>query len=292
MKKVLIVDGFSLFFRSFYATARWDGTNLIVMKNKDGIATNAVRVFATLMDNLITTKNPDQMIVVFDSQVKSWRHDHDFYKANRKKSPEELKQQIPLVKELLDNMGIFNIEIEKLEADDVIGIIAKSEINKENEVEIVTGDYDFLQLVDNNITVTITKTGISDTISFGVEEVKEKYGGLTPDQLIDMKAFVGDASDNIPGIKGIGPKTAIKLIQEYKSLENVYNNTDKLSDGIKKKIDQNKEMGILSKKLVTIMVNEHINIDYNETIIKEYKDTLKDFLMDLELYSIMDKLGI
>ncbi len=292
MKKVLIVDGFSLFFRSFYATARWDGTNLIVMKNKEGVATNAIRVFAILIDNLITTRNPDQMIVVFDSLIKSWRHDYDFYKANRKESPEELKQQIPLAKELLKHMGIFQMEVEKLEADDVIGIIAKSEINKKNEVEIITGDYDFLQLVDEHITVTITKTGISDTISFGIEEVKNKFGGLTPNQLIDMKAFVGDVSDNIPGIKGIGPKTAIKLIQEYNSMENIFDNTDKLTGAVKTKIEENKDMGRLSKKLVTIMINENINIDYEETIIKEYEDTLKDFLMDLELYSIMDKLGI
>ena len=293
MKKLLLVDGYSLFFRSFYATAQYDGDgNWTVLKTTNGTPTNAVRVFCNLIIRILQEKNPDYLMVAFDSPKKSWRHDYDFYKSTRKKQPDELIKQIPLIKEFLKVFGIPQKELGGLEADDIIGILAKQNC-VDNDVEIITGDYDFLQLVEDNIKITITKKGLSKTLTYDVLKIAEEYEGLIPNQLKDIKGLMGDVSDNIPGIKGIGKKTAIKLIKEYSSLENLLDNVENLTGALKNKVVNGKKDAIMSKEIGTIITDQDISVSIEDMKIKKYdEEILKSWLSDLELYSIMNKLGV
>ena len=250
MKKLFIIDGNSLINRAFYA--------LPPLANANGIYTNAVFGFLNCIIKLICENKPDYFVVAFDHARKTFRNEmYDGYKATRKETPTELKMQFPIVREALDAMGIKYIEQAGIEADDIIGTIAK---NSGAFNTIITGDRDSLQLIDSNTKVWLTQKGITTVKEVNLENIKELFG-LTPSQIIDFKALAGDSSDNIPGVSGIGDKTAISLLENYNNIDGIYNNLSFLKTGVMNKLIENKEMCLLSKNLATIKTN--CDIDYS-----------------------------
>lgn len=252
-KKLIIIDGNSIINRAFYALPQ--------MNNKDGLNTNGIYGFTTMLFKLIDMYNPTHISVAFDKKSPTFRHlEYTAYKAGRKKMPDELREQFEPLKKLLDAFNINRLEIDGYEADDIIGTISKIAEDEGFKVYIVTGDKDAIQLVSKNITTLITKKGVADMEEYDFDKVVEKYE-MTPAQFIDLKGLMGDKSDNIPGVAGIGEKTGIKLIKEYQSIENILENIDNLKGSIKTKIEENKESAIMSKKLATIIRN--VPIDFN-----------------------------
>ena len=252
-KKLIIIDGNSIINRAFYALPQ--------MNNKDGLNTNGIYGFTTMLFKLIDMYNPTHISVAFDKKSPTFRHlEYTAYKAGRKKMPDELREQFEPLKKLLDAFNINRLEIDGYEADDIIGTISKIAEDEGFEVYIVTGDKDAIQLASKNITTLITKKGVADMEEYDFDKVVEKYE-MTPAQFIDLKGLMGDKSDNIPGVAGIGEKTGIKLIKEYQSIENILENIDNLKGSIKTKIEKNKESAIMSKKLATIIRN--VPIDFN-----------------------------
>ena len=248
--KLVIIDGNSIMYRSFYA--------LPLLSNSEGKFSNAIYGFAMQIINIINNINPRYMVVAFDASKHTFRNDmFDGYKATRKPMPDELREQIIPLKEMLKLMNITVVEKEGIEGDDVIGIVSKKFL--ETETIIVTGDRDSFQLVDNVTSVYFTKKGTSDVKIMNEKELKNEYG-VTPKQFIDLKALQGDASDNIPGVAGIGPKTATELIQKYSSIENLYDHIDELAGKLKEKLVENKDMAFLSKKLATILTSGDIDL--------------------------------
>lgn len=241
MKKLILIDGNSLINRAFYATP--------LLTSKNGVPTNAVYGFINMLLKLISDDKPEYIAVCFDVHHPTFRHEmYSEYKGTRKPMPEELRPQIPLLKEVLTVMGICCIEKPGFEADDLIGTIAK---NTHISTEIFTGDRDSFQLVDDETEVHFTKRGISDVEVYNNADFKEKLG-ISPWQIVELKALMGDSSDNIPGIPGVGEKTAITLLQKYESVENLYNHTDELTGKLKEKVILGHDSAILSRKLATI----------------------------------------
>jgi len=269
----MIIDGNSLINRAFYA--------LPDLTNKEGVHTNAVFGFMNMLHKILDDYKPDYISVAFDMKKPTFRHkEFEDYKAHRKKMPLELSEQIPILKEILDAHNIHRIEQPGFEADDLIGTLAKYCEDQGMSVIIVTGDKDALQLVTDNIKVLITRKGITNLEIFNRERVFEVYG-ISPIQIIDFKGLVGDKSDNIPGVPGIGEKTATKLLQEFKNMENIINNVDELSSkSIRDKIVNNAEVAYLSKRLATIETNVPLEID-----IEELRFEKPDYEKLLELYS-------
>ncbi len=244
-KTLLLIDGNSIINRAFFA--------LPPMDNGEGLHTNAIYGFLTMMFKMINECRPTHMSVAFDLKAPTFRHkSYSEYKAGRKKTAPELSQQFEPLKNLLDKMNIDRKEIEGYEADDILGTISLAAEKSGYKVYIVTGDRDAIQLASDKTTVLITKKGITDVEAYDTEGVIERYG-LTPSQFIDLKGLMGDKSDNIPGVAGIGEKTGIKLLTEFKSIEGVIDNIDKLKGAQKKKIEENKDAAIMSKELATIV---------------------------------------
>lgn len=256
-KRLVIIDGNSLINRAFYA--------LPDLINKDGIHTNGVYGFLNMIHKILDDYKPDYLSVAFDIKAPTFRHiEFKEYKAQRKKMPQELAEQIPILKEILDAYGIHRIELEGFEADDLIGTLAKYCSENDFEVLIVTGDRDALQLVSENIKVFITKKGITNLEIYDIEKVNEKYG-ISPEQIIDFKGLVGDKSDNIPGVPGIGEKTASKLLNQFKTVEELIEKIDNVSSkSVREKIRENAHIALLSKRLATIKTDVPIEIDLNE----------------------------
>lgn len=252
--KLVIIDGNSIFYRSFYA--------LPLLTNTRGEYSNAVYGFAIQILNVIQNIKPKYLVVAFDVSKHTFRNDlFDGYKATRKPMPEELKSQIEPLKQMLSKMNIKMAEKEGLEGDDIIGIVSKK--FADTETIIVTGDRDSFQLVDSTTKVYFTKKGTSDVKIMGVKELKEEYG-VSPKEFIDVKALQGDTADNIPGVAGIGPKTAISLIQKYGSVEGVYSHIDEITGKIQENLIQNKDMAFLSKKLATILTEGDIDVELED----------------------------
>ena len=255
MKKVVLVDGNNLLFRSYYATA-YSGN---FMKNKDGFPTNALYGFVNMINKIINDEKPEYMLVAFD-KGKTFRHDkYEEYKAGRIEMPNELKQQFPISKELLSYMGIKWFEIDNYEADDIIGTLAKK-IDNSSEYEglIVSSDKDLLQLISDKVIMKMLKT--KDSILMNKDTFLKNYG-LTPDKMIDIKGLQGDASDNIPGVKGIGEKTALKLLCKYGTVENIYDNISDISGSVKEKLINGREDAFKSKDLATIYKDVPLDFD-------------------------------
>ena len=209
MEKVLILDSNSLMNRAFYALPP-------TLTNNEGVHTNAIYGFTNMLLKMKEDINPDYIVAAFDKKAPTFRHEaYGDYKAGRKKMPEELREQFPLVKEMLNLLGINIYELDGFEADDIIGTAAKEASKNGMEVYIVTGDKDALQLADDNINVIITKKGVSETAEYNKEAFIKEFE-VTPTQFIDVKGLMGDKSDNIPGVPGVGEKTAFKLIKEYR----------------------------------------------------------------------------
>ena len=285
MKKIILVDGNNLLFRSFYATA-YQG---VIMKNSKGFPTNALYGFINMMNKIIKEENPSYIMVAFD-KGKTFRHDkYEEYKAGRSETPDELKLQFPKAKEVLEAMGIKYYETDNFEADDIIGTLAKI-VDEEDEfiATIVSSDKDLLQLISDEVTVKLLKQ--TGHIMMTREEFKNTYQ-VEPIRMIDLKALMGDSSDHIPGVKGIGEKTAISLISKYGSLDELYNNIDSVSGKTKEKLLADKYNGYMSYDLATIYreVPLDFTLDdckYNPTDNSKFKELLEEF----EFHSLLKKL--
>ncbi len=281
-KKFIIIDGSSLIHRAFYA--------LPLLTNREGVFTNAAYGFTNMFLKILDNEQPDCVIVLFDKSRITFRNkQYEEYKSNRKKTPSELKPQFSLVKKIIRAMGVECYELEGYEADDLIGTIAKkSEENGAHNI-IITGDKDALQLVSNTTEVLLTKKGISKLEKYSTEDIKEKYG-LIPDQLIELKGLMGDQSDNIPGVSGVGEKTALKLLHKFSTIENLYNNLEDIKGKLKEKLQNNKDMAFLSKKLATIDTNVPMEIDVEECNWQgpDYEKLLNIF-KDLEFTSLIKR---
>lgn len=287
--KFLAIDGNSILNRAFYG--------IKVLTTKEGIYTNGIYGFLNILIKLEQEIKPDCVAVAFDLKAKTFRHKlFADYKAGRKGMPEELAQQMPILKEILADLGYTIVVKEGFEADDILGTLAKSCSANGDECYIATGDRDSLQLVDENVRVALatTQMGKGHTQIMDIDAVKEKYG-LTPDKLIDLKALMGDSSDNIPGVKGVGEKTAVTLLQNFETLDGVYQNIQdaKIKKGVREKLIKDKETAYLSKVLGTIKCDVDISTnseDYRKkpTNAEKVLKTLKA----LEMFSLAEKLGL
>ncbi|AOY76710.1 DNA polymerase I [Clostridium formicaceticum] len=283
-ERIVIIDGNSLINRAFYA--------LPPLTTKEGQHTNAIYGFMTMLFKVIEEYKPQYIGVAFDKKAPTFRHkEYGDYKAGRKKMPQELAEQMEPLKEILDVLSIYRIEIEGFEADDLIGTLAKYCEGKDFESLIVTGDKDALQLASPNTKVLFTKKGISNLEIYDDKKVMEDFQ-VTPLQFIDLKGLMGDKSDNIPGVPGIGEKTAVKLIKEFGSVENLVQNTEKISAAkLREKIETNKQQAILSKRLATIVTNVPVDIHVDHLKVEAFeKEKVLKIFNKYEFNSLINKL--
>lgn len=260
MKKAIIIDGNNLIFKAYYATAKYGSS----LHSLQGVPTNALYAFIRMVNKFITSNNYDAVFVAFDAGKTTFRTKrYDSYKANRKSAPQELLLQITLVKEYLNLAQIPWAEAEGYEADDLIGTIAKSKEAKDYQVSIISSDKDLLQLIDQNIKVLQPQKGLSELKIMDQKTLKEELQ-LDANQIPDLKGLMGDASDNLPGIKGIGSKTAIKLLQKYQTLENIISHVEDLRPKENSLIKSNQEIGLLTKELATIKLDAPLKKTLNE----------------------------
>lgn len=286
MKKVVLVDGNNLMFRSYYATA-YSGN---FMRNSKGMPTNALYGFVNMMNKIITEENPLYIAVAFDIGVNFRRQKYETYKAGRNETPLDLLKQMPIAREILDGMGIRHFELEPYEADDIIGTLAKlAEIDPLFDATIVSSDKDLLQLISDQVDVKLLKQ--KGYIRYNIETFKADWG-INPIEIIDYKALAGDSSDNIPGVKGIGDKTALTLLQQYGTIENIYNNIDSIKGKLQEKLVTDKESAFISKELATIYKDVPLNIDLENLKYEGPNNKLIEIYNDLEFYSLVKNLDI
>ena len=281
-KKLVVIDGNSLLYRAFYA--------LPPLQNRRGEYTNAVYGFTTMLTRLLESEQPDYIAVAFDPPKPSFRVRIDeSYKAQREKTPPELSEQVERTREILKAMKIPVFEVDDFEADDVIGTLADQFAEEGREVTVVSGDADLLQLIGDRVTVMLTKKGITQMESYDHELLKEKYG-LAPEQVIDFKALKGDSSDNIPGVPGIGDKTARSLLEEYGTLENIYDNIDQLKPKIASKLQEYREPLYVGRDLVTLRRDVPIECDWETCLYSEPDyEKLINIFSELEFKSLVNK---
>lgn len=283
--RLLIIDGNSILNRAFYG--------IKMLSTSKGFYTNAITGFMNIYLKELDLIKPDCVAAAFDLKSPTFRHQKcDFYKANRHGMPEELAMQLPKIKELLRTLGVRVLELEGYEADDILGSVSK--LFKENGGEsfILSGDRDILQLIDKNVTVRLATN--RETITFDRDKFFEVYG-VEPINLIDIKALMGDSSDNIPGVAGIGEKTALMLVKEYTTVENLYSSLSsaKLSAGVIKKLENGEESAKTSKWLATIEQNAPVPKDINEYHLGEVQEyECSKILTELEMFKLIDKLGL
>ncbi len=274
--KLLLLDGNSLAYRAFFA--------LPLLTNDSGIHTNAVYGFTTMLQRILEEEQPTKILVAFDAGKTTFRHEtFTEYKGGRQKTPPELSEQFPYIRKLIDAYGIKRYELELYEADDIIGTLATEASTQDMDVIVVSGDRDLTQLATEQVTVYITKKGITEIEKNTPAFIAEKYG-LTPGQIIDMKGLMGDSSDNIPGVPGVGEKTAVKLLKEHGSVESLYAAMDTVkASKIKEKLVANEEQALMSKKLATIFTKAPIDITLSDLT---YKGPNEE-----ELISVWQELG-
>jgi DNA polymerase-1 len=270
LKKLVVLDSHALIHRSFYAVRE--------LNLKDGTPINAVYGFAKVLLQIIEKLDPDYFAVVKDMPGKTFRHEKFAeYKGTRSKAPDELYAQIPLVYELVESFGIPVLGKESFEADDIAGTIAKSkDIPDDIHRYLITGDFDYLQLVDDKTTVIHFKKGFTETKEFSKEKVREYYA-LDINQILDYKAIVGDSSDNLPGVRGVGPKGATKLLHKYNSLDAIYNHLDEITGKVHELLETYKESAYLTKDLARIKCD--VDIELN---IDDMKFELAENILDIE----------
>lgn len=289
--KLLLVDGNSVAFRAFFALHN----SLDRFKNKNGLHTNAIYAFNNMFENVMTKENPTHVLVAFDAGKTTFRTEfYPEYKAGRSKTPGEFKEQMPYIRELLTGLGVKYYELDNYEADDIIGTLATKVPKDEFDVVVLSGDRDLTQLATDSVKVDITIKGVSDLESYTPEHVAEKYDGLTPNQIIDMKGLAGDTSDNIPGVTKIGEKTAIKLLKEYGSVEGVYENIDQMKQSkMKENLINDKEQAFLSKRLATINIDSPVKVDISDL---KYEgkdlDKLIPFYKEMDFKQMLSKLNV
>ena len=286
MKKVLLIDGNSLMFRAYYATA-YTGN---LMKTRDGLYTNALFGFVNMTSKLLTS-DIDYAFVAFDAGKQTFRHqEYEDYKGGRKPLPDELREQIPLIKEYLDIINVKRMESLDYEADDLIATVATRFKNDFDEVLVVTGDRDLLQLVDEKVSVGLTKKGVGELDIHTKDNFYEKEG-FYPTQLVDYKGIAGDSSDNLPGVKGIGDKITIKLLNTYNTLEEIYNHLDELTPKTKELFTINKETALKCKRLATLCRDAKIDISLDDIKVKEQKTKeLVSFFTRMEFNQFLKKI--
>lgn len=284
MDKIILLDGNSLSYRAFYA--------MPALQNKSGLYTNSVYGFALMLERMLEDIKPKYALVAFDKGKQTFRHKtYQDYKGTRDKTPSELVEQFGYVRELLDSYGIKYEEHFDYEADDIIGSYAKLAEKAGLEVIIISGDKDLTQLASDNITIYYTRRGVTEVDHYTPEFINEKYG-LSPEQIIDMKGLMGDKSDNIPGIAGIGEKTAIKLLAEYKTVENVLDNIDNISGKkLKERLAEGKEDALLSKELATIFTEVPVENKLEDLTFSENRSKKKELFEKLEFVSFLKKLA-
>jgi len=287
MKNIVLVDGNNLIFRSFYATAY----NGVIMKNSKGFPTNALYGFINMMNKIIREEKPEYILVAFD-KGKTFRHDsYSLYKAGRRETPIELKQQFPVAKEVLEAMGIKYFEIDNYEADDIIGTLSLLAHDDKNfSCEIVSSDKDLFQLIDDDVVVKSPKN--NDYVTIDKEVFKNTYG-VDPIRMIDLKALMGDPSDNILGVAGIGEKTAIKLLKEYDNIDNLYEHIDEITGKLKDKLIDGRDSCYTSRLLATIVRDVELGFSLEDTKYSSIdEEKLKDILEELEFKSLLKKYGL
>lgn len=264
--KLVLIDGNSLSFRAFYA--------LPLLSNKAGIHTNAIYGFAMLLEKILKEEQPNHFLVAFDAGKTTFRHEkYSEYKGGRQSTPPELSEQFPYIRQLLDAYHIKYYELENYEADDIIGTLSKQAEASGLETIIITGDRDLTQLATDHVTIYYTKKGVTDVDHYTPEYIAEKYNGLLPKQIIDMKGLMGDTSDNIPGVAGVGEKTAIKLLNQFHSVEGVYNHLDEVSGKkLKENLENSKADAFMSKDLATINCDSPIKVNLKDTIMGDLND--------------------
>lgn len=284
MNKIVLIDGNSIANRAFYA--------LPPLTNTAGMQTNAVYGFTTMLLRLLEEEQPTHFLVAFDAGKATFRHqEYKEYKGHRMKTPPELSEQFPLLRELLDGLSIARFELEGYEADDIIGTISRLADKERWQVLVVTGDKDMLQLASEQVTIALTRKGISEMERYGPNEIQEKYG-LSPQQIIDLKGLMGDASDNIPGIPGVGEKTALKLLHEYGTVEEVLARTDDLKGKLKERVVEHAEDARMSKELATIFRDVPMALKLEDMSYGGYEPgAARELFRKLEFKSLLDRLG-
>ncbi len=282
MEKLLLLDGNSMLFRAYYATLYTHR-----MSTSNGIPTNAIYGFVMMLNKALETIQPDAVLVAWDADSNTFRkQEYAEYKGTRKPLDEELIVQFPIVREFLDAAGIKRYEISGYEADDIIGSVAKQ--HPEVQTTILSSDHDLLQLVDASTHVMLMKKGITDMELMDEASFQEKYG-LNPIQIIDMKGLMGDTSDNIPGVAGVGEKTAIKLLKEYTSVEGVYDHVENVKGKLKEKLINDKDKAFLSKHLATIYTQVDIPFPLEDCSFDQFDESVNDFFEKYEMRSMMKK---
>lgn len=298
MEKILLIDGNSIMNRAFYGVMNGN-----ILSNKKGVPTNAVYGFLNILFKAQEEIKPDHIAVAFDLKSKTFRHKlYSEYKATRHGMPEELKEQMPIIKNILENMNIPFFQKEEYEADDILGSIGKIFSKNNMKVYILTGDRDYFQLIDKNLKIFFPHTVAGKKIDeiWDEEKVKEHYLGLTPKDLIDLKALMGDKSDNIPGISGIGEKTALKMLLDNKSLDGVYEKIEKGETLLKgktlEKVILGKDDAYLSKKLGEININVPLDLSFDElesqTRIEEWNTEILDIFKELEFNKFIKRFNL
>lgn len=283
-EKIVLIDGNSIAYRAFFA--------LPLLNNNKGVHTNAVYGFAMMLLKVLKEEQPTHLLVAFDAGKTTFRHQtYSDYKGGRQKTPSELSEQFPYIRELLKAYGIAQYELENYEADDIIGTLSLQAEKDGYEIKIYSGDKDLTQLASDATTVCITRKGITDIEEYTPAHVEEKYG-LTPEQIIDMKGLMGDSSDNIPGVPGVGEKTAIKLLKQFGSVENLLASIDEVSGKkLQEKLREHENLALMSKELATILrevpINFSIgNLEYHEADNEKVYELFKE----LEFNSLLEKL--
>lgn len=282
MKRVILVDGNNLMFRSYYATA-YTGN---VMRNSKGFPTNALYGFVSMINKIITEENPEYIAVAFDIGKNFRKEKYDFYKEGRNATPDDLKLQMPIARDILDAMGIKYLELEPYEADDIIGTLAKwADLDPEYDATIISSDRDLLQLISPVVDVKLLKQ--SGFIKYNPETFKNDWG-IEPIKIIDLKALAGDASDNIPGVKGIGDKTALKLLMDYGSLEGIYENISSIKGKTREKLETDRDNAFMSKEIATIFRDVPLDITFEDIKYQgSNEEKLSTIYETLEFYSLL-----
>ncbi|MGN7358135.1 DNA polymerase I [Paenibacillus sp. SAF-054] len=284
MSKLILIDGNSIIYRAFFA--------MPPLTNTKGLHTNAVYGFTNMLLRLIEDHKPTHMMVAFDAGKITFRHEgYQEYKGGREKTPPELSEQFPLLKELLQGFGISQFELSGYEADDIIGTVSRIAEEAGHEILVVTGDKDMLQLASDHVQVGLTRKGVTEIETYAPAQIEERYG-LTPLQIIDLKGLMGDASDNIPGIPGVGEKTALKLLHQFGSVEDVLANTSELKGKMKEKIETHADDAVMSKKLATIYREVPLDKSFDEMVFGGLQEeTAGPALAKLEFKSLLERLS-
>jgi DNA polymerase-1 len=280
----VLIDGSSVLYRAFFA--------LPPFINSKGLRTNAAYGFTMMLFKMLEDYKPDYIAVAFDVKAPTFRHkEYDAYKATRERMPDELASQIPIVNDILSALNIKTVEVPGFEADDILGTMSKVAEEQGYETYIVTGDRDALQLVSDNTKVVLNKKGMTNVDVYDMDYFKEKYG-ITPTEFIDLKGLMGDQSDNVPGVPGVGKKTAMKLIKEYSSINNVINNLDSMKNKrIKNLLTENMDKALLSKRLCTIVRDLPVKFDMNEYALTQPDgEKIREIFETLEFKSLLDKI--